>query len=253
MEGSELRGKILRLVDVQHRARDDSPRAPRQLDPSKSPSEHIADQVTPLWKMPYLDQISQKQERFQKVLFNFRRKIFDFFPKKHHTKKESPKEDAQKEQVTEETGESAEKVATETLPIIEESEKVDPLVRLEEEMSWIRGASKANSGLPCPLLDLVESPIQTHYRNKCEFTFGVNPDGERALGFLLGLFKEGITTVVRPDESLHVKPESMAILNLLEEHVRKSERPVYDRVKKEGFWRLVQVRNFDSGECRLFE
>ncbi|CAG8679090.1 6776_t:CDS:2, partial [Scutellospora calospora] len=55
---------------------------------------------------------------------------------------------------------------------------------------------KSDSNLPCLLQPMIPSPILEGYRNKCEFTVGRNLNGEIAVGFLLGAFKNGINSVI---------------------------------------------------------
>lgn len=39
--------------------------------------------------------------------------------------------------------------------------------------------------------NIIPSPIETHYRNKCEFAVGRNSQGEVTVGFSMGLYREG--------------------------------------------------------------
>lgn len=73
-------------------------------------------------------------------------------------------------------------------------------------------SSEANRGLICPLDEVVKSPVLTHYRNKCEFTIGHDFDGQRTIGFLLGLFREGVTVVLGIEECVHVPEKAKAVV-----------------------------------------
>lgn len=44
-------------------------------------------------------------------------------------------------------------------------------------------------GLSCELEGIIESPLSTGYRNKCEFSVGYSVDGKRTVGFNLGNFR----------------------------------------------------------------
>lgn len=46
-----------------------------------------------------------------------------------------------------------------------------------------------------PLEDIVPSPNTEGYRNKCEFSIGVDEHGLATVGFLMGKYTEGITTI----------------------------------------------------------
>ena len=48
-------------------------------------------------------------------------------------------------------------------------------------VEWAADNIKALGGLPCPLLEMVASPVLDEYRNKCEFTIGTAADGKVAL------------------------------------------------------------------------
>lgn len=65
-------------------------------------------------------------------------------------------------------------------------------------------------------MDPIASPITRGYRTKCEFTIGKNPDGEPTVGFLLGLYRHGITSVHSPEDCLHVPDISKRIAKAME-------------------------------------
>lgn len=135
----------------------------------------LRDQVTPLWRIPYAEQLERKQTQLETVL----RK----------------------------TG-----LCTET-PFIE---------------------------------PIVPSPITSGYRNKCEFTIGIDAQEQATVGFLLGGYREGIVTVASADETLHVPEVLKAVARNLQEYITKSKLPIYNRTNKEGFWRLVLTRIHDG-------
>ncbi|KAJ3065883.1 tRNA methyltransferase 2, partial [Podochytrium sp. JEL0797] len=103
----------------------------------------------------------------------------------------------------------------------------------------------------CPLEDVVPSPIIDDYRTKCEFTIGFDLEGKKTVGFLLGLYKEGITAVLEPTEIKNTSAAARFVASTLQEFVRNSDMPVYDRTTKEGFWRLVQVRTHTTGDVMV--
>ena len=57
---------------------------------------------------------------------------------------------------------------------------------------------------PCKMYDPIPSPDINGYRTKCEFTIGKDLDGKPTVGFLLGLYKLGITAVLDPKDCLNV-------------------------------------------------
>ena len=56
---------------------------------------------------------------------------------------------------------------------------------------------------------LLMQPVQTGYRNKCEFSIALSPSTNRpVVGFRLGSYEEGEFTVVSADSCAHV-PDKM--------------------------------------------
>ncbi len=56
--------------------------------------------------------------------------------------------------------------------------------------------TKVNDKLLCPMAQITPSPVEKYYRNKCEFSFGLDTEDKPSVGFLLGLYKDGVTTVI---------------------------------------------------------
>ncbi|KAI8991517.1 S-adenosyl-L-methionine-dependent methyltransferase [Mycotypha africana] len=117
-------------------------------------------------------------------------------------------------------------------------------VRQEYQRAWAfdKGA------LPCEVLDPIGSPLLEGYRTKCEFTIGKNLDGEPSVGFLLGLYRNGITTVLEPDQTLNVPETAKKIAKAMNDYVKRSDLPVYDRVEKTGCWRTVMCKTQSTGD-----
>lgn len=107
---------------------------------------------------------------------------------------------------------------------------------------------KENKRIPCELKPAVASPILNNYRNKCEFTFGRDLDNKKTVGFLLGLYKQGITAVLNPQECLHVSEDAKRVAASMQKYLDNSEWDCYDRTTKQGNWRMVMVRTHSTGE-----
>lgn len=132
----------------------------------------LNDQVTPLWRIPYEEQLAQKQKAMQEVV--------------------------------------------DQIELKREGFELDPIK---------------------------PSPLVTGYRNKCEFSFGFDKEGQSTLGFLLGGFREGTIAVENAKDCLHVPEAMKELANKMQEFVRGCpDLPVFDRAKKVGFWRLMMVR-----------
>jgi tRNA (uracil-5-)-methyltransferase len=95
------------------------------------------------------------------------------------------------------------------------------------------------------LAPIKPSPRQLGYRNKCEFSIGLDKEGRAAVGFSLGGFREGTVTVANASECLHVPASMKALANAFEAHIRSraDSAPILNRVTKSGFWRLLMVRS----------
>ncbi|KAJ3320989.1 tRNA methyltransferase 2 [Boothiomyces sp. JEL0866] len=228
LDGVEFKGKKLFTKEnvVQQR---EAPPPKEFVDDGRTPEERIADQVTPLWKIPYEEQLNMKKEDFKKTLSNYAKSLAKFFPKKNYKALPPPVDD--------------------TMAPLERIKSMTTEQRALEQLDWLNGARKENDGLPCKILDTIASPETEGYRTKCEFTFGRDMDGNKSCGFLLGLYKNGITTVLNPKSCLNVSKKGKEIANILEKYVQQSEYDVYDRVSKLGVYRLALVRTLASGQC----
>ncbi|KAI8847201.1 S-adenosyl-L-methionine-dependent methyltransferase [Chytridium lagenaria] len=119
----------------------------------------------------------------------------------------------------------------------------------KEHLMWLK-----NSGMKrgiCPVSDCVPSPQLSGYRTKCEFTIGFDLEGKISVGFLLGLYKDGITTVISPEGCDNVSEHALNIAKEVQAIVQDSPYVPYDRTHKTGFWKLIQVRTQDSGEAMI--
>ncbi|KAI8145156.1 S-adenosyl-L-methionine-dependent methyltransferase [Fennellomyces sp. T-0311] len=171
-------------------------------DDPRSPAERLADQVTPLHRMPYEEQLSRKHKAGIAHLSKFKRRMAQ-------------------------------------LTDLSETSKA--------QIAW----AFEKNGLPFEVLDPIASPEINGYRTKCEFTIGRNPDGKPTVGFLLGLYRHGITSVLNPEDCLHVPEMSKRIANAMQDYVQSSEYSVYDRVDKVGVWRSMMVKAQKTGDVLI--
>ena len=65
------------------------------------------------------------------------------------------------------------------------------------------------TGICCPLDGTLRSPVVNRYRNKTEFTVGLDVEEQPAVGFLLGAFKEGFTAVADASTCPHLSLTSI--------------------------------------------
>eukprot|EP00850_Spirogloea_muscicola_P022186 SM000281S10754 [mRNA] locus=s281:108583:112559:- [translate_table: standard] len=108
----------------------------------------------------------------------------------------------------------------------------------------------STEGLPCEVLDILESPQVDEYRNKCEFTVGRTVAGAIEVGFQLGMFREGVTAVEEPSSCRNVSRVAKAYAASMRSIVEASALPVWDKKENKGFWRQLTVR---EGGCPSIE
>ncbi|KAL2911543.1 Trehalose-6-P synthase/phosphatase complex synthase subunit [Polyrhizophydium stewartii] len=196
--------------------------------------ERLNDQVCRLWRKTTEEQLAAHEDEMRSTLVKFRREIFatmtPSFKKGKGKDNESEPADAPEE---------ASAASAETPELLE----------------WYKSASRVFEGQTQHFNSIIPSPVKLGYRNKVEFTFGRDPNGEVAVGFLLGGFREGLTAVVEPSQCPNVSDTAKAIAKILEDLAESSDQavfPVYDRVKKAGFWRIAMVRTPLTGENLIF-
>jgi 23S rRNA (uracil1939-C5)-methyltransferase len=99
------------------------------------------------------------------------------------------------------------------------------------------------------LRPIVASPRPWRYRNKMEFTFGLDDDGRQMLGF----HRRGRFDQLLPIDACLIQPEpSDAILRLLTRYARERNLTVYDPRTHDGFLRQAVLRHsFTTGETIL--
>lgn len=118
-----------------------------------------------------------------------------------------------------------------------------------ELRDWLKECKSKNSGYICEILPIMPSPVLTGYRNKSEFTIGMNLEGtERVVGFRFGSYREGSSAVGDPS-NCSILPDAMTkVAKVFQEFVHQSQYPVYDAQTHEGYWRQLTVRTTTLGD-----
>ena len=198
----------------------------------KTPEEQIADQVTPWWQIPYSEQLEKKNEIVHKLVKQLEKKLLHYIPRKIKRKPSCIV-----------PGESYD----------DRIKNMSSDCRAIEQLSWIKEVKKGGEteGMICGVEKINGSPVTEGYRNKVEFSFGRDLEGNKSCGFLLGMFREGVTTVLNPSTCKNVPEKAKEIANILQEYAQKSELDVYDRESKQGFFRTCLARILQSGEIML--
>lgn len=70
---------------------------------------------------------------------------------------------------------------------------------------WLSSQREKNSELPCELWPIRRADSIDGYRNKCEFSVGLNPEtNEQTVGFRIGSYVNGFTGVAPVSHLVHI-------------------------------------------------
>uniref|UniRef100_A0A4W4H916 tRNA (uracil(54)-C(5))-methyltransferase n=1 Tax=Electrophorus electricus TaxID=8005 RepID=A0A4W4H916_ELEEL len=192
VHGMQWKGKLLSVRLAKPKA-DPILRKRRREEGAAEPlSTRIANAVTPLWQVPYGEQLRRKQQEAEAVLQTLSREI----------------------------GNSNRAM-----------------------LPWLFVQKEKNRNMCCPLEAIRPSPLQTEYRNKCEFVIGTGADGEdKTVGFRLGKYKGGSCAVVSPADTVHIPAEAKRVVQAFQKYIRTTPFPAYSPETYDGHWRQLTVR-----------
>lgn len=122
--------------------------------------------------------------------------------------------------------------------------------------SWLEERCKQNNDSICEVTDVRHVPLEAiskGYRNKCEFSIGINEaTGLKTVGFRYGAYVEGSTSVGSVAQVPHVPDRMKEVVKVFEQFVQKSELPVFSPVQVKGFWKQLTVRlGMNTGELMV--
>lgn len=118
----------------------------------------------------------------------------------------------------------------------------DPPLKL-----WMDKQRKKNNGFICELLDIVGSPITESYRNKCEFTIGIDDETKLpTVGFRLSSYDKGCIGVAPVQNLNHIPEQMKAAVQRFQIFIRKSKYTVFSPEDHSGYFRqlVIRVSNF---------
>ncbi|XP_060839088.1 tRNA (uracil-5-)-methyltransferase homolog A-like isoform X2 [Rhopalosiphum padi] len=124
-------------------------------------------------------------------------------------------------------------------------------------LDWLKKQQNVNNGLPCELLEIQslknDSEKCVGYRNKCEFTIGMDVENkEPIVGFRVGAYNQGKTSVAPIDNILNVPQRMKNVVKCFQDLVRSSKVPVFDPENYTGHWRQLTVRlSLKTGQLML--
>ncbi|CAI5450922.1 unnamed protein product [Caenorhabditis angaria] len=102
------------------------------------------------------------------------------------------------------------------------------------------------------LQKVIEAPKTSEYRNKCEFTIGLDLNGEICVGFVGGRFSKNQHYVI-PIEGVDIVSRQMkSIVNDVHEFVKESGILPFDEFERKGFWRMLTIREFGGDVMLIF-
>ncbi|NXI71400.1 TRM2A methyltransferase, partial [Anseranas semipalmata] len=168
-----------------------------QGGPEEPLSKQIADVVTPLWSMPYAEQLAKKKEECEQVL----------------------------QKLTKE---------------IENNNRA--------LLPWLFVQKQKYNKMCCPVEGVKASPLQTEYRNKCEFLIGIGVNQEdKTVGCRLGKYKGGTCAVVEPFDTIHIPAIAKKVVKAFQDYIRSTPYSVYSPETYEGHWKQLTVRTSRNG------
>ncbi|NWT01954.1 TRM2A methyltransferase, partial [Mionectes macconnelli] len=180
----------------QEEARPGQPNRPEPPG-DEPPSKRIADVVTPLWNVPYEEQLAQKLRDCQQVL----------------------------QKLTKEIGNNNRAL-----------------------LPWLFLQKQKFNKLCCPVEGVRASPLQTEYRNKCEFLIGIGVNQEdKTVGCRLGKYKGGTCAVVEPFDTVHIPAIAKKVVKAFQDFIRSTPYSVYSPETYDGHWKQLTVRTSRSG------
>ncbi|XP_065502102.1 tRNA (uracil-5-)-methyltransferase homolog A isoform X3 [Caloenas nicobarica] len=171
--------------------------APPKASAEEPLSKQIADVVTPLWNLPYEEQLAQKKQECEQVL----------------------------QKLTKEIGNNNRAL-----------------------LPWLFLQKQKYNKLCCPVEGVKASPLQTEYRNKCEFLIGIGVNQEdKTVGCRLGKYKGGTCAVVEPFDTIHIPAIAKKVVKAFQDYIRSTPYSVYSPETYEGHWKQLTVRTSRNG------
>ncbi|XP_063825727.1 tRNA (uracil-5-)-methyltransferase homolog A [Ostrinia nubilalis] len=117
----------------------------------------------------------------------------------------------------------------------------------------IENMRKIHKGLTFELQAIKPSPVTKGYRNKCEFTVGIDEETKLpTVGFRLGSYATGTVGVAPVQTVSHISEATKKAVLLFQEYVRKSNMAPFSPADYSGYWRTLTVRHsFSTGDVML--
>ncbi|XP_059340875.1 tRNA (uracil-5-)-methyltransferase homolog A isoform X1 [Ammospiza nelsoni] len=115
-------------------------------------------------------------------------------------------------------------------------------------LPWLFLQKQKFNKLCCPVEGVKASPLQTEYRNKCEFLIGIGVNQEdKTVGCRLGKYKGGTCAVVEPFDTIHIPAIAKKVVKAFQDYIRCTPYSVYSPETYEGHWKQLTVRTSRHG------
>lgn len=113
-----------------------------------------------------------------------------------------------------------------------------------ELQEWIDKQKKLHNGLVCELRDIRYAEETTGYRNKCEFTVGIDEETKLpTVGFRIGSYVNGTIGVGPVDDLIHISNSMKLAVKVFQNFVRCSKLSVFNPEFHTGHFRQLMVRS----------
>nr|XP_022286106.1 tRNA (uracil-5-)-methyltransferase homolog A-like [Crassostrea virginica]XP_022286107.1 tRNA (uracil-5-)-methyltransferase homolog A-like [Crassostrea virginica]XP_022286108.1 tRNA (uracil-5-)-methyltransferase homolog A-like [Crassostrea virginica] len=113
--------------------------------------------------------------------------------------------------------------------------------------NWLTEQRKKYDGHCCEILPIKPSPVQSGYRNKCEFTIGQDIDkNDNTVGFRFGQYKDGTSSVGEPHCLSNIPDAMKTVVKSFQDFIRSGIYGAFNPVTHAGHWRMLTVRTTRS-------
>ncbi|KAK9887879.1 hypothetical protein WA026_000184 [Henosepilachna vigintioctopunctata] len=117
----------------------------------------------------------------------------------------------------------------------------------QELRIWITRQKSLNNGIICPMENVKFADKIDGYRNKCDFSFGINDENKSPMvGFRLASYACGSINVGPVDKLRHVPDEMKLVCKVFEDFAEKSKLEVFNPEIQVGHFRQLTVRLADK-------
>ena len=224
------------------------PDAPRAR--STAP-RNVHKSVTPLYEMPYAEQLLKKARDVHFALVRCSRNLAELVgaaapvvrPKRARADEGSDSDSfADAGGNSEVTDAGAGAGGARPLVVAAAPSVLLPNAKLPLELLWLRGRVDALNGAMCIESSIVPSPVERHYRNKVCWTAGVDERGQKVWGFFCGAFTSASHDISAAHSYAHVPLVFMPIATAGNDFLEGSSFPPYEDSSHEGTWRTLTVR-----------